>query len=139
MGELLDMLKTRTKIIEEHFRRNKSLTSEKIKSFDNIMKSKETSQAQKLTAMSRKMSMINYLERLSSEIVLLYLLQMLALTVEGLNSSVNSINEQLVKSGILEKAKDIEDIKKLKKIIASKLKKMEEEEESRKKNLFYVD
>ena len=52
------------------------------------------------------------LDRLSSQLSLLYTLQIFAFKVKVLEVSVDKIDEQLAKSGVLEKTNEIEDIRK---------------------------
>jgi hypothetical protein len=52
------------------------------------------------------------LDRLSSQLSLLYTLQIFAFKVKVLEVSVDKTNEQLAKSGALEKNNEIEDVRK---------------------------
>jgi hypothetical protein len=73
---------------------------------------------------------------------LLYSLQIFAFKVKVLEVSVSKINEQLVKSGFLQKTGEIEDIKKnidaLKILIEAQYESMKEINETQNKNLGYI-
>jgi archaellum component FlaC len=85
---------------------------------------------------------LDRLERLSSQLSLLYALQIFAFKVKVLEITVDNINEQLGKSGILEKSKEIEDIKKnideLKILVEAQFKSMKEIKEDQGNNLTYI-
>jgi len=85
---------------------------------------------------------LDRLERLSSQLSLLYALQIFAFKVKVLEITVGNINEQLGKSGILEKSKEIEDIKKnieeLKILVEAQYKSMKEIREEPGNNLTYI-
>jgi len=59
-----------------------------------------------------RMMAYDRLDRLSSQLSLLYTLQIFAFKVKVLEVSVDKIDEQLAKSGALNKTSEIEDIRK---------------------------
>ncbi len=73
---------------------------------------------------------------------LLYALQFFAFKVKVLEVSVNKINEQLIKSGVLQSSGELEDIKKnidaLKILIEAHYESMREISETQNKNLGYI-
>jgi hypothetical protein len=85
---------------------------------------------------------LDRLERLSSQLSLLYALQIFAFKVKVLEISVNNINEQLVQSGILQKSTELADIKKnidaLKILVEAQYKSMTEIRENQSNNLTYI-
>ena len=121
---------------------NKHWIFKQIENYDSILKSKVSSEAQKVKALLGKMFEYDRLERLSSQLSILYILQMFAFKVEVLKISIGSINEQLVQSAILEKAKGIEDIeKKIEKLmilLKAQYESTKKIGEDRKKDLSYV-
>lgn len=106
------MLEKTTKKAQRVFDESKSLASKQIKIYENVLQSKESSEVQKVEASLGRKLEYDRLERLSSQLGLLYILQIFAFKVKILKISIDNINEQLSKSGILEKTKDIEDIRK---------------------------
>jgi hypothetical protein len=110
--------------------------------YDQILLSPEASQEQKTRAFIRKTLDLDRLERLNSELSLLYALQIFAFKVKVLEISVANINEQLAKSGALEKTGEIEDIKKnidtLKILIEAHYESMKEIKDSQTRNLSYI-
>jgi hypothetical protein len=121
---------------------NKHWTFKQIENYDSILKSKASSEAQRVKALLGKMFEYDRLERLSSQLSILYILQMFAFKVEVLKISINSINEKLVQSAILEKAKGIEDIeKKIEKLmilLKAQYESTKKIGEDRKKDMSYV-
>lgn len=81
----------------------------------------------------------------ASDLVILNDLMILAININMLSTKIDNISMQLKQSGILEKVKDIEDIKELKKkldkftnLLKSTYEK-KRELEARKKDLSYID
>jgi len=80
--------------------------------YEQLLQSKDASEEQRLKAHVGRMIAYDRLDRLSSQLSLLYTLQIFAFKVKVLEVSVERIDEQLAKSGVLEKSNDIEDIRK---------------------------
>ena len=112
MDEILKLLEKATKRAQKVVDENKHSASKQIDAYENVLRSKKSSETQKVKATLGRMLEYERLERLSSQLSLLYILQMFAFKVKILQISVENIKEQLVKSGLLEKTKDIEEIKK---------------------------
>lgn len=112
MDEILKLLEKETKRAQKVVDENKHSASKQIEEYEKMLRSKESSETQKDKAMLGRTLEYDRLERLSSQLSLLYVLQMFAFKVKILQISVENIKEQLAKSGFLEKTKDIEDIKK---------------------------
>lgn len=112
MDEILKLLEKETKRAQKVVDENKHSASKQIEEYEKVLRSKESLEAQKVKAMLGRTLEYDRLERLSSQLSLLYVLQMFAFKVKILQISVENIKEQLAKSGFLEKTKDIEDIKK---------------------------
>jgi hypothetical protein len=127
------MLDRTAKRIQKNLEENKEKVAKQTIVFDKILHSKEATEEQKAKASMRKTLEIDRLERLSSQLSLLYALQIFAFKVKVLEITVGNINEQLGKSGILEKSKEIEDIKKnideLKILVEAQYKSMKENKE----------
>ena len=112
MDEILKLLEKATKRAQKVVDENKLSASKQIDAYENVLRSKKSSETQRVRAMLGRMLEYDRLERLSSHLSLLYILQMFAFKVKILQISVENIKEQLAKSGLLEKTKDIEEIKK---------------------------
>lgn len=126
------------KVLEESGER----ASKKKTAYEQILKSKEASEEQKLRAFIGKTLELDRLERLSSQLSLLYTLQIFAFKVKVLEISVNTINEQVVQSGVLQKSTELEDIKKninaLKILVEAQYESMKKIRENQNKNLTYI-
>ncbi len=112
MDEVIEILKKTTSRTQKLFDESKDLASKRIENYESILKSKESTEAQKVQALLRKMLEYDHLEWLSSQLSLFYVLQIFAFKVKIMQISIENVGEQLQKSGILEKTKDIEDTKK---------------------------
>jgi PBP1b-binding outer membrane lipoprotein LpoB len=112
LDEVIEILKKTTSRTQKLFDESKDLASKRIENYESILKSKESTEAQKVQALLRKMLEYDHLEWLSSQLSLFYVLQIFAFKVKIMQISIENVGEQLQKSGILEKTKDIEDTKK---------------------------
>jgi hypothetical protein len=112
LDEILKLLEKATKRTQKALDENKRSASEQIGAYEKVLRSKRSSETRRVKAMLGRMLEYDRLERLSSQLSLLYVLQMFAFKVKILQISIENIKEQLAKSGFLEKTKDIEDIKK---------------------------
>lgn len=142
MDEILEILEKTAKRTKKALDESKHLTYEQMEAYESILESKESSEAQKVKALLWRMLEYDRLERLSSQLSILYILQMFAFKAKVLRISIDNINEQLVKSGILDKTKDIEDAKKnidrLTILLEAQYEAMNRIGENRKKDLSYV-
>jgi hypothetical protein len=142
LDEVLEILDKTAKRIQKVFDETKETASKHIASHEQLLQSKEATEAQKIKAFMGKTLELDRLERLSSQLSLLYALQIFAFKVKVLEITVDNINEQLGKSGILEKSKEIEDIKKnideLKILVEAQFKSMKEIKEDQGNNLTYI-
>jgi len=109
MDEILDKLETVTKKTQKILDETKHSVSTQIEAYEKTLRSKESSEAQKVKASLGRMLEYDRLERLSSQLSLLYILQMFAFKVKVLKISVENINEKIVES---EKTKIVENTKK---------------------------
>src|SRR4030043_271055 len=112
LDEVLEMLDKTTKRIQQVFEENKETAAKQTAAYEQVLMSKEASEAQKVRALVGKAFELDRLERLSSQLSLLYTLQIFAFKVKVLEIEVGNIDEQLARSGILEKHMEIEGIKK---------------------------
>jgi hypothetical protein len=112
LDEVIEILKKTTNRTQKLLDESKDLASKRIDIYESILRSAESSEAQKVQALLRKMLEYDRLEWMSSQLSLLYVLQIFAFKVKILQISIENVGEQLQKSGILGKAQDIEDTKK---------------------------
>ncbi len=142
MDEVLEMLDRTAKRIQKTLEENKEKMEKQTTAYEKILHSKEATEEQKAKALVKKTLELDRLERLSSQLSLLYALQIFAFKVKVLEITVGNINEQLGKSGILEKSKEIEDIKKnideLKILVEAQFKSTKEIKEDQGNNLTYI-
>jgi hypothetical protein len=142
LDEILDMLDKAAKRIQKVFDETKETASKHIAAHEQLLQSEEASGEQKTKAFMGKTLELDRLERLSSQLSLLYTLQIFAFKVKVLEISVRNINEQLAKSGVLQKGAELEDIKKsidaLKILVEAQYKSMKEIRENQSKDLTYI-
>ena len=142
MDEVLEMLDKTAKRIQKSLDEGKEMASKQIAAYEQILQSKDASEEQKVKAFMGKTLELDRLERLSSQLSLLYALQIFAFKVKVLEISVSNINEQLVQSGALQKSTELEDIKKnidsLKILVEAQYKSMKEIRENQSNNLTYI-
>ena len=142
MDEILEMLDKTAKRIQKGFDEGKETASKQIAAYEKILQSKDASEEQKVKAFMGKTLELDRLERMSSQLSLLYALQIFAFKVKVLEISVSNISEQLAQSGVLQKGAELEDIKKniasLKILVEAQYKSMKEIRENQSKNLTYI-
>ena len=142
MDEVLEMLDKTAKRVQRVVDETKEATVKQSAIYEQLLASPQASQEQKLKAFIGKTLDLDRLERLNSQLSLLYSLQIFAFKVKVLEVSVSKINEQLVESGVLQKSGEVEDIKKnidaLKILIEAHYESMKEINETQNKNLGYI-
>jgi gas vesicle protein len=142
LDEVLDMLDKTAKRIQKVVDETKEATWKQSALYEQIMLSPEASDEQKIKAFIKKARYLDQLETLNSQLSLLYTLQIFAFKVKVLEVTVNNINDQLVKSGVLLKTEELETIKKnidaLKILIEAQYESMKEIRETKIKALDYI-
>ena len=142
MDEVLDLLDKTAKRIQKVADETKQATWKQSALYDQIMQSPQASDEQKIKAFIRKTRYLDQLESLNSQLSLLYTLQIFAFKVKVLEVTVGNINDQLIKSGVLLKNAELEDIKKnidaLKILIEAQYESMKEIRETENKTLDYI-
>ncbi len=142
MDEVLDMLDKTAKRVQKVVDETKEATAKQTAIYEQLLASPQASQEQKLKAFIGKTLDLDRLERLNSQLSLLYTLQIFAFKVQVIEVSVSKINEQLIKSGVLQKSGEVEDMKKnidaLKILIDAHYESMKEINETQNKNLGYI-
>jgi hypothetical protein len=142
LDEVLEMLEKIAKRIQKSVDETKEASAKQKNIYEQLLQSPEATQEQKMKAFIRKIVELDRLERINSQLSLLYSLQIFAFKVKVLEVSVEKINEQLIKSGVLQKSGEVEDIKSnidaLKILIEAQYESMKEINESQKQNLGYI-
>jgi hypothetical protein len=142
LDEVLELLEKTAKRMQKIFDERKDSTSKQTKKYEQVLQSTDTTEEQKTKAVFAKTLMLDRLERISSQLSLLYMLQIFAFKVKVLEISVNNINEQLVKSGALEKGEELKTIKKniasLKILVEAQYRSLTEIRENQNKDLTYI-
>jgi len=142
LDEVLDMLDKTAKRIQKVVDETKEATWKQSAIYEQIMQSPEASEEQKIKAFIKKTRYLDQLEALNSQLSLLYTLQIFAFKVKVLEVTVGNINEQLIKSGVLQKSAELENIKKnidsLKILIEAQFESMKEIRETQNKTLDYI-
>jgi hypothetical protein len=142
LDEVLEMLDKTTKRIQQVFEESKEMASKQTAVYEQILLSKEASEAQKVKALIGKTFELDRLERLSAQLSLLYTLQIFAFKVKVLEIAVDNINEQLARSGILGKSMEIDGIKKnidaLKILVEAQYESLKDIREKQNKDLQYI-
>ena len=142
MDEVLEMLDKTAKRIQQVFEESRETATRQTAVYEQILRSKEASEAQKVKALIGKTFELDRLERLSAQLSLLYTLQIFAFKVKVLEIAVENINEQLARSGILEKHMEIDGIKKnidaLKILVEAQYESLKEIREKQNKDLQYI-
>lgn len=142
LDEVLDMLDRTTRRVQKSLEESKEMAAKQTPVYEQVLLSKEASEAQKVKALFGKAFELDRLERLSAQLSLLYALQIFAFKVKVLEIEVSNIDEQLAKSGILEKHLEIEGIKQnidaLKILVEAQYESLKEIGEKQDKNLQYI-
>ena len=136
------MLERTTKRVQKVLEDSKEMATKQSPVYEKVLLSNEASEAQKVKALFGKAFELDRLERLSAQLSLLYTLQIFAFKVKVLEVEVGNIDEQLAKSGIMEKHAEIESIKKnidaLKILLEAQYESLKEISEKQDKNLQYI-
>jgi hypothetical protein len=112
LDEILELLEKTTKRTQKTFEDSKESAQRQTSAYEQILQMKDATQEQRLKAFMGRMLAYDRLDRVSSQLSLLYTLQIFAFKVKVLEVSVDKINEQLEKSGVLAKGNEIADIRK---------------------------
>jgi hypothetical protein len=112
MDEVLELLDKTTKRFQKVFEESKETASKQTSAYELIIQQKDATEEQRIKALVGRMMAYDRLDRLSSQLSLLYTLQIFAFKVKVLEVSVENMDEQLEKSGVLAKGNGIEDIRK---------------------------
>jgi len=142
LDEVLEMLDRTTKRTQKTLEESKEAAARQAQICEQMLASKDASEAQRIKAQIGKTLELDRLERLSAQLSMLYTLQIFAFKVKVLDIEVSNIDEQLEKSGVLEKHMEIEGIKKnidaLKILVEAQYESLKEIRANQDKNIQYI-
>lgn len=142
MDEVLELLEKNTKRIQKSADETKEALWKQSALYEQLQQSPEATSEQKMKAFIKKTGQLDRLERLNSQLSLMYSIQIFAFKVKVLEVSVEKINDQLVKSGVLKSGIELEDIKKnidaLKILIEAQYESLKEINDTQNKHLGYI-
>lgn len=141
MDEILEILRKTTTKMQKLFDEIKDSTSKGMEDYEKTVSSQEASDVRKVEVSLMKRLDYDRLERFSSQLSLLYILQIFAFKVKILQISVANIGEQLSRSEV-GKTKEVEDakkdIEKLMILLEAQYELIRKIGEDRKADLFYI-
>ena len=142
MDEVLEMMEKTAKRIQKVLDESKETASKQKAVYEQILQSKDASEEQKFKAFMGRTLELDHLESLSSQLSLLYTLQIFAFKVKVLEISIANIKEQLSQSAVLGKNMELEDVKKnidaLKILVEAQFESLKEIRENQSNNLSYI-
>jgi len=112
LDEVLELLEKTTKRTQKIFEEGKEIAQRQTSAYEQILQTKDSTEEQRLKSFMGRMIAYDRLDRLSSQLSLMYTLQIFAFKVKVLEVALDKTNEQLEKSGVLAKGNQIEDIRK---------------------------
>jgi gas vesicle protein len=142
LDEVLGLLDKTAKRFKKSVEETKEKIWKQAAAYEKLQQSPEATEEQKMKAFLKKTVELDRLERLNSQLSLLYSLQIFAFKVKVLEVSVENMQEQLVKSGVLQSGMELEDIKKnidaLKILIEAQYESMKEISDTQNRHLGYI-
>jgi hypothetical protein len=112
LDEVLELLERTTKRTQKVFEESKETASKQTAAYEQVLQAKDATEEQKIKAFRGRMISYDRLDRLSAQLSLMYTLQIFAFKVKVLEVSVDKMDDQLAKSGVLQKGNEIESIRK---------------------------
>ena len=142
MDEVLEMLDKTAKRLQKTFEESKETAAKQATAYEQIVQSSQATTEQKMKAFIAKSLELDRLERISSQLSLLYTLQIFAFKVKVLEVSMDKISEEMAKSGVLQKRGELDDVKKnidaLKILVEAQYESMKQIREDQNKTLTYI-
>jgi archaellum component FlaC len=142
LDEVLEMLDRTTKRLQNLLEETKTTANKQATAYAQALQASTATQEQKIKIFISRNLELDRIDRLSSQLSLLYALQIFAFKVKVLEVSVGNMNEQLTKSGLMQKSGELEDIKKnidaLKILVEAQYEAMKQVREDQNKTLNYI-
>lgn len=109
---MLELLERTTKRTQKVFEESKEKDSKQKAAYEQVLQDKDSTEDQRIKAFIGRMLSYDRLDRLSAQLSLMYTLQIFAFKVKVLEVSIDKMDEELTKSGVLQKGNEIESIRK---------------------------
>jgi hypothetical protein len=136
------MLDKTTKRLQNLLEETKTKANKQSATYVQMLQSPTTTQEQKIKIFITRNLELDRIDRLSSQLSLLYALQIFAFKVKVLEVSISNMNEQIAKSGSMQKSGELEDVKKnidaLKILVEAQYEAMKQVHEDQNKTLNYI-
>jgi hypothetical protein len=136
------MLDKTTKKLQNILEENKATANKKATTYAQILQSPTTTQEQKIKIFISRNLELDRIDRISSQLSLLYTLQIFAFKAKVLEISINNINEQITKTDSTQNNRELEDVKKnidaLKILVEAQYEAMKQIHEDQNKSLNYI-
>jgi hypothetical protein len=136
------MLDRTTKRLQNLLEETKAASNKQAAAYAQVLQSTTVTEEQKIKIFIARNLELDRIDRYSSQLSLLYALQIFAFKVKVLEVSVSNMSEQLSKSGIMQKSAELDDIKKnidsLKILVEAQYEAMKQVREDQNKTLNYI-
>jgi len=136
------MLDKTTKRLQNLLEEKKATINKQATAYAQTLQSPTTTQEQKIKIFIARNLELDRIDRLSSQLSLLYTLQIFAFKVKVMEVSLGNVSEQLTKSGVMQKSSELEDVKKnidaLKILVEAQYEAMKQIHEDQNKTLNYI-
>jgi hypothetical protein len=136
------MLDKITKRQQTRLEETKTTANKQATAYTQILQSPTATQEQKTKIFIARNLELDRIDRLTAQLSLLYALQIFAFKVKVMEISVNNIDEQLTKSGTMQKSNELEIVKKnieeLKILVEAQYEAMKQIHEDQNKTLNYI-
>lgn len=142
LDEVIEMLDKTTKKLQHLLEETKATASKKAATYTQVLQSPTATQEQKIKIFIAKNLELDRIDRLSSQLSLLYTLQIFAFKSKVLEISISNINEQITKTDSIQNNRELEDVKKnidaLKILVEAQYEAMKQIHEDQNKTLNYI-
>ncbi len=109
---MLELLERTAKRTQKVFEESKEKAAKQKAAYEQVLQDKDATEDQRIKAFIGRMLSYDRLDRLSAQLSLMYTLQIFAFKVKVLEVSIDKMDEELAKSGVLQKGNEIESIRK---------------------------
>jgi len=142
LDEVLGMLDKITKRLQTRLEETKTTANKQATTYAQFLQSPTITQEQKIKIFISRNLELDRIDRLTSHLSLLYALQIFAFKVKVMEVSLSNIDDQLNKSGAMQKSSELEDVKKnidaLKILVEAQYEAMKQIHEDQNKTLNYI-
>jgi len=142
LDEVLGMLDKITKRLQTRLEETKTTANKQATTYAQFLQSPTITQEQKIKIFISRNLELDRIDRLTSHLSLLYALQIFAFKVKVMEVSLSNIDDQLNKSGAMQKNSELEDVKKnidaLKILVEAQYEAMKQIHEDQNKTLNYI-